>query len=357
MDSSSAIFMQFTPFEEAVQKILHSHAYCRYFDKTQVVYLMPFDHVTRRGLHVQLVNNFAQALGRRLQVDHSLADLSLIEAIALGHDVGHPPFGHEGENYLSKICQRLGLGHFSHARQSCRLFQSIEPLNLPLEVLDGFLCHDGGLRSRVVHLNKRKNFDGFQEELQARAQEGDLDLAPLTIEGAIVKIADTVSYLGRDIEDALRLGLIQSSMLPWKGLGNSNQEFLQRVGEDILMTYKKERVLGFSEYVFQKLREIRTFNFEHIYWHPRLKSESKKIERSFEQLYQLLFEDWELRREKSYLWGNFLHSRSKMYQESMTVEQHLIDYIAGMTDRYFVELYERLVVPQKIEVPFEFSPD
>lgn len=338
-------------WEEDVQKILHSHAYCRYFDKTQVVYLIPFDHITRRGLHVQLVNNFAQAIGRRLKVDPSL-----IEAIALGHDVGHSPFGHEGESYLSKISQEVGLGYFSHARQSCRLYQFIEPLDLSLEVLDGFLCHDGGLRSQKVIINSSKTPQQFQEELKLRAEQSDVDLAPLTIEGAIVKIADTVSYLGRDIEDALRLGLVQKEDVPWKHLGGCNTKFLQCVGEDILRTYAQEGVLGFSDELFPQLQKIRKFNFEHIYWHPQLKIESKKIERAFEALFELLHEEWSARKQASNLWKHFLHSRSEAYRDSISIEQQLIDYIAGMTDRYFVELYERLVIPQKIEVPYVFSP-
>src|SRR3984957_3501716 len=128
------------PYKRDVDRIVHSKAYARYIDKTQVVYLVENDHITHRSLHVQLVSNFARGIAEILHLN-----LDLVEAIALGHDVGHPPFGHEGEEYLSALSQEFGAGHFAHSWQSCRLFMHVEPLNLGLAVYDGFLCHDGGM--------------------------------------------------------------------------------------------------------------------------------------------------------------------------------------------------------------------
>ncbi len=119
------------PYKRDVDRIVHSRAYSRYHDKTQVVYLVPNDHITHRVLHVNLVSHFARGIAEILHLN-----LDLVEAIALGHDVGHPPFGHEGEQYLSSLSIEYGNGPFSHPWQSCRLFRTLEPLRLGLAVLE-----------------------------------------------------------------------------------------------------------------------------------------------------------------------------------------------------------------------------
>src|SRR5581483_5815828 len=173
------------PFKQDVERILHSKAFCRYTDKTQVVYLVDNDHVTHRSLHVQLVSSFARGLAEKLKLN-----VDLVEAISLGHDVGHPPFGHEGEEYLSELTKECGLGAFSHANQSCRLLREIEPLNLSLQVYDGFLCHDGGMRKRTCAPNISKTWDDHFAECKKRLTEPECDLQPKTIEGCLVKICD-----------------------------------------------------------------------------------------------------------------------------------------------------------------------
>ncbi|MBS0637259.1 MAG: HD domain-containing protein, partial [Verrucomicrobia bacterium] len=146
------------PYKEDVERIIHSKAFKRYSDKTQVVYLVENDHLTHRGHHVQLVSSFSRGLAKLLGLD-----VDLVEAISLGHDVGHPPFGHEGEGYLSEICKERGLGAYSHSSQSCRLLSVIEPLNLCFFVYDGFLCHDGGMRKPISTPVSKTWQDHFRE--------------------------------------------------------------------------------------------------------------------------------------------------------------------------------------------------
>src|SRR3984893_9346331 len=153
------------PYKRDVDRILHSKAYSRYVDKTQVVYLVENDHITHRSLHVQLVSSFARGIAEILRLN-----LDLVEAISLGHDVGHPPFGHEGEEYLSKLSLEYAGTIFAHPWQSCRLLSVIEPLNLGLAVYDGFLCHDGGIGTTRLtpHYGKtwQEHFDELEKKLK-----------------------------------------------------------------------------------------------------------------------------------------------------------------------------------------------
>src|SRR5262249_306641 len=151
------------PYKEDLERIIHSKALRRYSDKTQVVYLMENDHLTHRGLHVQLVSSYSRGVARLLHLNSDL-----VEAIALGHHLGHPPCGQEGEGYLSEISKGLNLGAFSHSSQSCRLFRLIEPLNLSFAVFDGFLCHDGGMKKRKCEPFRDKGWSDHFAELEAR---------------------------------------------------------------------------------------------------------------------------------------------------------------------------------------------
>lgn len=334
-------------FSHDVFQILHSKGFSRYSDKTQVVYLFNHDHITHRSLHVQLVSHLARTIGRALSLD-----LDLIEAISLGHDLGHCPFGHEGEKYLSTISQQEGLGYFSHSAQSCRLTQIIEPLNLHFETLDGFLCHDGGMRARLHRIDPNKTVEDHLQELLKRKEEPEADLMPKTVEGAVVKIADTVSYLVRDIVDACRLHIVESEAIPKTVVGTEPKEMLVYLASDIIQVYKKEAGIGFSEEVFDALKLLREFNFRHIYLDSKLKSESKKIERAFSYLFSDILTDWRrLGRSGSILWNHFLHSKTTEYLLDTNESQMTIDYIAGMTDGYFMKLFQERFLPTAIEVP------
>ena len=194
-------------------RILHSRAYARYIDKTQVFCLIENDHITHRGLHVQLVARAARTIGRFLHLNEDL-----IEAIALGHDIGHPPFGHDGERFLSELCQEHGLPAFQHNVQSVRFLDRLERKgigwNLTLQTLDGILCHDGETHSRALNPDDAATFSDFEPRLAAKIANPAHPLFPSTLEGCVVRLADTISYIGRDIEDAIVLGLIRRDDIP-----------------------------------------------------------------------------------------------------------------------------------------------
>jgi dGTPase len=334
------------PFAVDVRRILHSKAYARYADKTQVVYLLPHDHIASRGLHVQLVSFLARSIGRKLGLNESL-----IEAISLGHDIGHAPFGHEGEEYLSDLSVEAGLGCFSHSRQSCRVSSIIEPMNLTLAVLDGFLCHDGGMSCPTVEVVVNKGWERHDRELERRKDNAEDDVAPATCEAAVVKLADTASYLERDLNDALTLGIVTCDEVPSGLLCDKDRSICEMVEDDIVSTYRTTHTVGYSDEMFAALRALRKFNFERIYLNKSLKTESNKIRMVYQLLFHHVVRDWKLRGRESLLWRHFLHNKASSYVEGESSEQLAVDYIAGMTDGYFLRLFEELFLPQSITLP------
>jgi len=334
-----------SPYQVDIDRILHSKAYARYADKTQVVYLFHHDHIASRGLHVQLVSSLARAIGRQIGLD-----LDLLEAISLGHDIGHAPFGHEGERYLGELSCQSGLGHFSHSRQSCRIASFIEPMNLTLATLDGFLCHDGGMRENKFSISLGKGWEEFEQQIELRVHEPDCNLLPATHEAALVKIADTISYLERDLSDAITLGLIDPSDPPGELFQVGSRRIAQTVAADVVSIFERTGQIGLSPAMFATLAEIRTFNYENIYYNEGLKSESKKIQNAYQFLFEYLVRDWKGKGRESVLWRYFLHNKKSSYIEQCGPEQCTLDYIAGMTDGYFLRLFHELFVPGTIKV-------
>jgi len=333
------------PYKRDVDRIVHSKAYSRYMDKTQVVYLVDNDHITHRGLHVQLVSNFARGIAEILRLN-----LDLVEAISLGHDVGHPPFGHEGEGYLSELSEEYGEGFFAHPWQSCRLLSQIEPLNLGLAVYDGFLCHDGGMSTRIFRPQFEKNEQDHKKELAMKLAGSEKNIMPCSLEGCLVKICDTMSYIGRDIEDAINIGIIQRSQIPETFLGNTNRQILSTLSCDIIKNSYDKDYIAISEGASDALKTLRAFNFENIYIHPKLKVESQKIKRSYRILFEILLEDYTRTKDSSHLWTRFLSNKNERYLSETSPARSVIDYIAGMTDSFFVKTLEKLVVPKQIEL-------
>ncbi len=334
------------PFYRDVEALLHSKAYARYADKTQVVYLFPHDHIASRGLHVQLVSSLARGIGRTLGLNENL-----IEAISLGHDIGHAPFGHEGEEYLDALSRAYGLGVFSHSRQSCRVASEIEPMNLTFATLDGFLCHDGGKEFRTIEIAPEKGWERHECELELRKQEPEANLRPATKEGALVKLADTVSYLERDLNDAITLGIVHKDEVPASCVPPTQRLLTRIVANDIINVYQQRGEIGLSEDVFHSLQELRAFNFERIYKHERLKTESQKIQNAYEILFYHVLNGWKEQGKHSVLWRHFLHNKAPSYVAKHPPEQLVLDYIAGMTDGYFLRLFEEVMLPRTILVP------
>jgi len=333
------------PYKRDVDRIIHSKAYARYTDKTQVVYLVENDHVTHRGLHVQFVTNFARGIAEILHLN-----VNLVEAIALGHDVGHPPFGHEGEGYLSDLSVEYGNGVFAHPWQSCRLFSLIEPLNFGLLVYDGFLCHDGGMGAREIIPRYGKTWEDHFEDRKRKLTNPDENIIPGSLEGCLVKLCDTMSYLGKDIEDAILLGILKREDVPETSLGTTNGQILTALAMDVIDNSYGKEYIAVSPEVFQELKVLRAFNFKYIYNHPKIKVESAKIKNSYRILMDILLKGLEKDKENSYVWKQFLHNKSQAYLAETTNIQMVIDYISGMTDTHFVRTLQKLVIPSRIDL-------
>ncbi len=331
-------------------RVLHSLAYTRYIDKTQVFSLMDNDHITHRVLHVQLVSKIGRTIGRLLGLNEDL-----IEAIALAHDIGHPPFGHDGETYLSRKCEEHGLGPYLHNLQSVHFLENREKggrgLNLSLQVLDGVMCHDGEAHTQKLEPRADKTFAQLDLELVAKQADPKLALTPMTLEGCVVRICDTVAYIGRDMEDAISVGLIQRRDIPdqvREVLGETNGTMVYRMVEDLVRESVGMQSVGFSPEVGQAVGVLKRFNLKRIYLDPRIKSQHAKIEKAFALLFDNYLEDFHKERKESPLFRDFLHNLSVESQEKYPPASLVRDFLAGMTDEYFLRRYQDLIWPHRL---------
>lgn len=329
-------------------RILHSLAYSRYIDKTQVFYLIKNDHITHRVLHVQLVSKIGRTIGHLLRLNQNL-----IEAIALGHDIGHAPFGHDGEKFLSRICKRHGIGAFFHNLQSVRFLQEIERKgrgwNLTLQVLDGILSHDGELHSPCLEPDRDRTFEAFDDLIRRKAETVSLDIQPMTMEGCLVRMADTISYVGRDIEDAIRLGLIERSDIPAecrRVLGDTNGSIVYALVEDLAANSLDRAYVSFSKKTAQALKALKGFNEDRIYRNPKVKEQTPKVELMFELLFEKYLDDLEQGNEASDIYTEFLDGMSEKYRDRAPFAGIVRDFIAGMTDEYFLKQCHKNLVPE-----------
>ncbi len=331
-------------FATDADRILHSKSYSRYIDKTQVFSLIENDHISHRVLHVQLVARISRTISRFLALNEDLT-----EAIALGHDIGHPPFGHEGERILSKICRRHGLPSFQHNIQSIQFLDCFERKgtgwNLSLQVLDGILCHDGEVNVTGLRPQREKTFELFDRELERKSEDPAIPLYPMTLEGCVVRLADTIAYIGRDIEDAIELGFISRSDIPAScvaALGSTNGTMVHTLVTDLICNSAHVRTasipageqdyIGFSEPVAEQLLKLKRFNYENIYTNAAFKPDFKKIHRCYEQLFDYFLQQT-MNVEET---GGFLRSMSPQYRQKHSNVELVRDYLAGMTDKFFL---------------------
>jgi dGTPase len=335
-------------------RVLHSLAYTRYIDKTQVFYLVDDDHITHRVLHVQLVSKISRTIGRFLRLNEDL-----IEAIALGHDIGHCPFGHDGETYLSDLCEAHGIGPFQHNLQSARFLEKIERKgrgwNLTLQALDGIVCHDGEIHSHELSPEPDKTFESFDQQIARKEVDPALPLTPMTLEGCVMRMADTISYIGRDIEDAIRLNLIERDDLPRESverLGNTNGTIVYTLVTDLIKNSYEKPAIAFSEDVSEALKIQKEFNLHNIYLNPKIKPEAGKIRELFNVLFERFLKDLQDGNENSIIFKEYLQDMSDDYLLNTKPEEIVRDFIAGMTDQYFLRQSPKELSPRKITERF-----
>jgi len=337
-------------FSIDADRILNSLAYTRYIDKTQVFSLIKNDHLTHRVLHVQLVSRVARTIGRYLGLNEDL-----IEAISMGHDLGHPPFGHDGEKILSELTCEHGAGYFHHNLQSIQLLEKIEHKgdgwNLSLQTLDAILCHNGELHATELKPVRNRTFEEFDQLLSSMMSTKEADPIPMTMEGCVVRVSDTIAYIGRDIEDSIRLNLIKRDELPRRSvqlLGNTNGTIVYNLTTDIITTSFREPYISFSEEVSDALRELKSFNYSRIYGNPAIKRHLKSVQQIYTHLFELFLNDLESGRRESIMCRNFLANLPEAYQQGHSHAEIVRDFISGMTDSFFISQAPRSLHPSPI---------
>ena len=335
-------------YSRDADRIIHTHAYSRYIDKTQVFYLVNNDHITHRVLHVQLVSKIARTIGRALKLNEDL-----IDAISLGHDIGHVPFGHLGEDILSDLCKSQG--RFLHNVQSVQFLDKIEDRDLTLQVLDGILCHNGEVHNQSLKPQWNKNWKDFDREIE-EISNGNKNYIPMTLEGCIVRFADTIAYLGRDIQDAKEIGLIDEnfSEIPpncKEKIGVQNNQIINSLIIDLIENSYGKNYISYSKEISDCVEEYKNFNYDTIYKNPKVNLEKEKIKKMYEIMYCQLLEDSKNHNVKSKIFEHFYDLKwiNKNYVHNSSPEEHVRDYIAGMTDRYFESVFTEIIFPNKVK--------
>ena len=326
-------------FFRDADRIIHSFTYTRYIDKTQVFPFTRNDHITHRVLHVQLVSKIARMIGKALNLNEYL-----IEAIALGHDVGHTPFGHKGEQFLDEICKKEQIGCFKHNAQSVRFLKDIEEINLSLQTLDGILAHNGEMiQDKYKPLPKTK--EEFLLELKSSFEDESFDkkIVPMTLEGCVVRISDIIAYIGRDIEDAIIVGTIKREDIPEdivRVLGNNNSIIVDTITKDIIKNSIGKDYISFSKEVFEAMAKLKKWNYENIYTSEDACKNESIIREYFNKLFEVYLRYLEEENDDNNLSKKnikeFVEQRSKEYLETTNKKRIVIDYLAGQTDHYFL---------------------
>ena len=329
-------------FYRDIDRIIHSSGYTRYIDKTQVYSFVQNDHITRRVLHVQLVAKIARTIGRSLKLNEDL-----IEAMALGHDIGHTPFGHKGESLLNEICKEENIGAFCHNAQSVRELQTMEGLNISLQTLDGILAHNGEILINKYTYNENKTKEEFEEDLNnaLKIDNYSKQIRPMTLEGCVVRLSDIIAYIGRDIEDAIKVGVVTREDIPQdvvKVLGNTNSCIVDTLIKDVIINSYDKPYLMFSDKVFEALMKLKDWNYKTIYESDMANKNYEKIDKLFRMLFdkyleQLQNEEWKEKEGENTSTQNLYAFVNKMSKfKDFNIKRTVIDYIAGQTDKFFI---------------------
>lgn len=300
-----------TDYQRDRDKILHTKSFRRLSHKTQVFLASEGDHFRTRLTHTLEVSQIARTIARALGLSEDLT-----EAIALGHDLGHTPFGHTGEEALSsslaKHLETRDKKLYQHNLQSLRVVEIIENggrgLNLTSEVRDGIVSHSGSLRAE-------------------------------TLEGRIVATADRIAYVNHDIDDAMRAGILVDDQLPWSTkevLGSNHSERIETLVLDMVTFSAKHGDIGMSEAVWDAMMELRSYLFNNVYTHPSVMAEVRKARHLIDELFDYFV--------------NHITEVPKEYLEISEGDslRAVTDYIAGMTDRYAKTMYQDLFIPRTL---------
>lgn len=334
--------------------IIHSSPFRRLKHKTQVFYAPSNDHICTRMEHVLHVASIASTICRPLGLDTELA-----WAIGMGHDLGHTPFGHTGEKIISSLSVERGLPPFEHEINSLRavdfLSNNGSGLNLTYAVRDGIVSHNGeSLNKRIIPTFKKKDM----KSLASRS-----GLIPATYEGVVVRFSDTIAYLGRDFEDASRLGIVNSDDLPEivkNRLGTTNSKIITALVNDLIQGADEEKGIGFSDYVFEAVESFSEFNYQNIYRSKIMNGYTEYFSRLInliidylEKLYSSFgLEEEGYLEERNMLAAGFYSHMKEMYPVYMEKEgsdrRMIMDYVAGMTDNFCLDCANEILKPEHL---------
>ena len=333
-----------TPFFRDIDRIIYSLSYTRYLDKTQVFSNNDNTNISKRIIHVQLVSKIARTIGRALNLNEDL-----IEAASLGHDLGHTPYGHVGESILNTISLENNEGFFNHNIQSVRTLMEIENSgrgrNITVQVLDAIMCHNGEV-ALGIYEPRNKTVDDFMKEYKSSYKDSSVifNMRPMTLEGCVVRISDLIGYLGRDIEDAIRVRIIKKSDIPdniVKNLGNTNRDIVNSIVMDIIKNSYNKNYIKLSEKIYKSIIELKNFNYNNIYLKANSKKDIKKYELMFRGLFGSYINDLKTNNFESPIYKVYLNYKNDSYKNN-TNARIVIDFIAGMTDDYFNLEYNRI---------------
>jgi len=332
-------YLEFRPnFYHDIDRIIHSMAYTRYVGKTQVFSFNSNDHVSNRMIHVQLVSKIARTIGRALKLNEDL-----IEAMALGHDIGHTPLGHTGERILNDISLRDTNTMFNHNIQSVRVFKDMENngkgLNLTIQTLDGIMCHNGEIVNPIYEpVKKTKEEFLLEYEKSYTDKEVLKKMRPMTLEGCVVRISDVIGYLGRDIEDAIKIGVLDRSEVPEnikEVLGTTNKEIVNVIITDIITNSLDKPYIKLSDDVFKAIFDLKQFNYDHIYNKANTKEQLEYYQNGMNSIYTEALNAINNNDKDSDIYKIYLKDMDINYLNNTSKERMVIDYIAGMTDDFF----------------------
>lgn len=333
-----------TEYFRDIDKILYSLSYIRYTDKTQVFTNSHNDMVSKRISHVQMVSKIARTIGRALRLNEDL-----IEAASLGHDLGHVPFGHEGERILNEISLKNNEGFFAHNVQSVRTLMEIENSglgnNITLQVLDAILCHNGEMIQNT-YSPQIKTKEIFLNEYYESYKNKDIlkKIKPMTLEGCVVRISDVVAYIGKDIEDAIRLNIIKKETIPQNiidTLGETNSEIVNTIVNDIIENSLNKNYIKLSKKVFAALKELIEFNYKNIYQKANTSQQLENYKMKFNKLFELYLDHVIQKKITEDIYTLYLNDMDNSYIMNNTPQRIVIDYIAGMTDNFFNYQYQK----------------
>jgi len=332
-------------------RILYSGAYRRYYGKTQVFSFSNFfdEEITNRSIHTTYVSQVARTIGKNLSLN-----LELVEAIALGHDLGHPPFGHDGEKALSRLCEKHGIGSFHHNIESLHIVDNIsrqgDGLNLTFQVRDGIISHDGEIHEDKIFPQRDKTEADILTYIHHKKSGETVDMLPATLEGCVVRICDTIAYIGQDIEDAIRYEIIKREDIPIDcrvHLGSTNSEIINNLVISVVINSYEQDYICFDSETAGYLKILKDFNYEKIYSPHNDKKALKNIEVCMEILFDKYLQDIKNEDHTSKIFLHFLNQKNNDYLKNFSDAEKVRDFLATMTDRYFNEEIKDYLVPWK----------